>query len=225
MDLHVRALYEHDANGRIVASNEPDPAPAPRLYLGRTSSRNHWRFHAELSDQLVRRLDLLLQREPVVADLTRPPVALPAVQAALAAHGPSDDIWSGPAWSFPDEIAQPASVIDVTTDHLDLLRKNFGYTADHFGVVQPCTAVVVDGDAVALCSSVRLTDQAAEAGVSTTEPFRGHGYAADVTAAWAIAIRRTGRIPLYSTSWHNTASRRVAEKLGLIMYGSDFSIG
>jgi predicted GNAT family acetyltransferase len=83
---------------------------------------------------------------------------------------------------------------------------------------------VVDGDAVAMCSTVRIPDRATEAGVYTEEPFRGHGYAAAVTAAWAIAIRASGRIPLYSTEWGNAASRRVASKLELIVYGSDFSI-
>jgi hypothetical protein len=45
-----------------------------------------------------------------------------------------------------------------------------------------------------------------------------------VTAAWAAAIRASGRIPLYSTSWSNTGSLAVARKLGLSVYASDWSV-
>jgi len=89
---------------------------------------------------------------------------------------------------------------------------------------QPCHAVVRDGAAVSLCFSSRTTGDAAEAGLNTVEAFRRRGYATAVTAAWALAVRRSGRIPLYSTSWDNLASRAVARRLGLILYGADCSI-
>jgi len=37
-------------------------------------------------------------------------------------------------------------------------------------------------------------------------------------------MRASGRSPLYSTSWTNTASLAVADKLGLVAYASDWSI-
>jgi predicted GNAT family acetyltransferase len=75
-----------------------------------------------------------------------------------------------------------------------------------------------------VCFSARNTPVAAEAGVDTVEEFRGRGYAPAVVAAWARAVRQEGRVPLYSTSWDNLASRSVARKLGLVMYGADFSL-
>jgi predicted GNAT family acetyltransferase len=89
---------------------------------------------------------------------------------------------------------------------------------------QPCLAIVDHGRLASLCYSARNTPVAAEAGVDTLEEFRGRGYAPAVVAAWARAVRREGRVPLYSTSWDNLASRSVARKLGLVMYGADFSI-
>jgi predicted GNAT family acetyltransferase len=101
---------------------------------------------------------------------------------------------------------------------------NLEETARRFELYEPFIAVVVDGVAVSLCHSARLTDRAAEAGVETLEAYRGHGYASAVVTEWAHAIRATGRIPLYSTSWDNLASQAVARRLGLTQYGTDFSI-
>jgi len=53
------------------------------------------------------------------------------------------------------------------------------------------------------CFCARRSDAAAEAGLETAEAFRGRGFGPRVTAAWAWAIRATGRIPLYSTAWTN----------------------
>ncbi len=61
--------------------------------------------------------------------------------------------------------------------------------------------------------------------LETFEEYRGRGYVPAVVAEWARAVRATGRIPLYGTSWDNLASRAVARKLGLIQYGVGLSIG
>jgi len=63
-----------------------------------------------------------------------------------------------------------------------------------------------------------------EAGVETAPPYRGRGHAAQVVAAWARAVLELGRVPLYSTSWQNEASRAVARKLSLIRFGDDLHI-
>ena len=115
-------------------------------------------------------------------------------------------------------------VIPVTTANDDLVRPLFPVLADDLPWRQPCLALVDDGRLASLCFSARNTPTAAEAGVETLEEFRGRGYAPAVVAAWARAVRREGRIPLYSTSWDNLASRSVARKLGLVLYGADFSI-
>jgi predicted GNAT family acetyltransferase len=116
---------------------------------------------------------------------------------------------------------------------------------ERFDALGPCMVMVEDGVAVSICACARLTADAAEAGLETHERYRGRGHAANVVAAWARAIRDSGRIPLYSTDWDNHASRAirdsgriplystdwdnhasraVARKLGLFTYGSDFSL-
>jgi predicted GNAT family acetyltransferase len=89
---------------------------------------------------------------------------------------------------------------------------------------QPFVAVIVDGQAVAVCASVRITDAAHEAGVETLAAHRRKGYAVAVVSAWASAVEKMGALPLYSTSVENVASQSVAARLGLSQYGADFHI-
>jgi RimJ/RimL family protein N-acetyltransferase len=167
----------------------------------------------------------VLRGEPVAADLSQPPRCLPALQAALARDAPLAGTWSGPAWRFPAEIpASEQEAVRVTTANDDLVRPVFPLLANDLPWCQPCLAIVADGRLASLCFSSRNTPIAAEAGVNTVEEFRGRGFAPAVVAAWAQAVRAEGRIPLYSTSWNNPASRSVARKLGLLLYGADFSI-
>jgi predicted GNAT family acetyltransferase len=84
--------------------------------------------------------------------------------------------------------------------------------------------MVKDGQAVSVCFSARLTAEAAEAGLHTAPSARGRGYATAVTAGWALAIRKRGAIPLYSTAWDNLASQAVARRLGLTLYGADWHL-
>jgi RimJ/RimL family protein N-acetyltransferase len=41
---------------------------------------------------------------------------------------------------------------------------------------------------------------------------------------WANAVRGLERVALYSTSWENAASRRLAATLGLVQFGADLHI-
>ena len=228
MQIQVSALYRHDDRQRLLAVNEPgdprpDDPPPPRLFLGRTWEGHLWRFRHDLPESSIVELDAVLRTEPVATDLSQLPRCLPALQATLARDSPLAGMWSGPAWRFPDEI--PASehiVINVTPENEDLVRPVL--LDDDLPWRLPCLALVVDGRLASLCFSSRNTPIAAEAGVDTLEEFRGRGYAQAVVAAWARAVRAEGRIPLYSTSWDNLASRSVARKLGLVLYGADFSI-
>jgi RimJ/RimL family protein N-acetyltransferase len=230
MQIHISALYRHDERNRLLAVNEPgpprpdDPLP-PRLYLGRTRAGHVWRFRHDLPESLVAELEAKLAAEPVGADLSQPPRCLAALQATLARDAPLTRTWSGPAWRFPDEISAPEyEVVPVTTANDDLVRSRFPVLADDLPWRQPCLALLDDGRLASLCYCARNTPVAAEAGVDTLEEFRGRGYAPAVVAAWGRAVREEGRIPLYSTSWDNLASRSVARKLGLVLYGTDLSI-
>jgi hypothetical protein len=132
--------------------------------------------------------------------------------------------FAGPAFIFPDSLVQPDDIA-VLDDERRLHQHFQGWTAGEIAAGRaPVMAIIRDGWPVSICFSARSSDVAAEAGVETAEAFRGHGFAARVTAAWALSIRASGRIPLYSTSWTNTASLAVARKLNLKPYASGWSV-
>ncbi|WP_066951337.1 GNAT family N-acetyltransferase [Microtetraspora fusca] len=65
----------------------------------------------------------------------------------------------------------------------------------------------------------RRTRAGAEAGTWTDPAFRGRGYAAATTAAWAGLLSADCPHLFYSTSADNLSSQRVAGRLGLRAIG------
>lgn len=237
MELQAEALYTRDAAGRLVRVREHNGAPAPRFFLGRTSSGAVCRCRHDVDDALCRALNAAAVDDPVdfaaeVASDGR--AADPGRYAALLAGGtPGAAAWGGPAFHFPAEIADlpiphrratGGAIVLVTEANVDVLRPLLPAWVPDVHRSPPLVALVVDGQAVTVCGSVRITPRVHEAGVDTAPPFRGRGYAPRVVAAWARAVRALGAEPLYSTSWQNAASRAVARKLGLVLYGTDLNV-
>jgi RimJ/RimL family protein N-acetyltransferase len=77
----------------------------------------------------------------------------------------------------------------------------------------PWAMVAEDGQVVSICHSARLTPLGAEAGTWTSPAYRGRGYAAATTSAWADQL--PGIHLFYSTSADNHSSQRVAQRLRL----------
>ncbi len=124
---------------------------------------------------------------------------------------------------FPERIEDAEGVVRVA--RLDQLTRYFrGWSANELPGCAPIMAVMEGEAAISVCFSARLTDDAAEAGAATAEAFRGRGLAAQVTSAWAAAIRASGQLPMYSTSWTNNASLAVARRLGLQIVGCDWNL-
>jgi GNAT superfamily N-acetyltransferase len=222
MRFHVEALFAHDAQGDLVRVNEPDGAPAPRFFLGRTSEGDLCRFRHDVSPEMRRDLEAAARSDKSRA-LDAVPNALP-YEAILGRAAPVQRSWSGPAFSFPPELPATEGTTLVTDDNTHVHRPHLEAWLNDVTLCHPMIALIVDGHAVAVCASVRRTSEAHEAGVDTAPSYRGRGYAAQVVAAWARAVRDMGVVALYSTSWQNEASQAVACKLSLIHFGSDVHI-
>ena len=221
--IQADALYRYDDAGRIRCVNEPHEPRAERFFMGRTTAGNVWRFRYDLPDAVVNQLDALCAAEPPRADLPTLPVNYGAIRAVLEAHAPIRGEWRGPAYFFPEAPQPVAEAILVNAGNHALLEPHFPderYPPE----AGPAAIVIADGVAVARCFCSRLTGRVAEAGLDTTAAYRGRGFAVAAVRTWAAAVLASGRLPLYSTSWQNYASQGVARRLGLTLYGEDWSI-
>ena len=227
MNIHVRALYAHDADERILFVNEPDneTIPAARLFLGRTRDGNVWRFRADLPDELREQLNAFCADEPPLSEeLKKPPLHLESYLRLLKPDAPEQDTSNGLAYQFTKSETSATPVTAVTTENAEILQDGFEELIEELAAWQPFVALVEANRAVSVCRSARITAEAHEAGVETLSEFRGNGYAEAVTLEWACLVRNMNAIPLYSTSWENIASQAVARKLELKCYGVTFEI-
>ena len=236
MERHIEALFTHDEGGRLLRVREQNGAPAPRFFLGRTTGAVVCRCRHDVSDALCRELEASAAADPVdfAAEVASEGQAVDSARYVdrLARSGPVTKVWGGPAFRFGTDIADDqthdgtdgSSVVLVTDENVDVLRPLLPAWVPDVHLSPPLMALVLDGQAVSVCGSVRITAYVHEAGVDTAAAFRGRGYAPRVVTAWARAVSALGAEPLYSTGWQNVASRAVARKLGLVLYGTDLSI-
>lgn len=224
MRFHVEALFTHDPNMLLRTINEPGPGekPAPRFFLGRTiEGTTLCRFRDDVPKMLVEQLEGLCADEPIIKDFQTKPKHFEAYMNLL--HGEHFEM--EPCFLVPRETSPSMQVISITKENMGgILHGGFEWLAAEIEYVQPCIALVRESQVVSICRSVRITSRAHEAGLETLDVFRGRGYAAAVVAGWAIAVRKTGSIPLYSTSWENIASQSVARKSALSFYGVNFTV-
>lgn len=224
MGQHVRALFTHDDDMRLLGANEPNGSSAPRIFLGRTSEGNVWRFRSDLPTLLIDRLAALCIDEPVVANPGRKPSHFDEYINVLETHGSVEKVWAGPAYRFPDRVPSSTRAVPMTREDAATLSPALEAWIDDLHEGRPLLAILQEGRAISLCCSVRITPEVHEAGVETAGAYRGKGYASEAVGAWANVVRDMGCIPLYSTSWENAASQGVAKKLGLVTYGVDFHV-
>jgi RimJ/RimL family protein N-acetyltransferase len=188
----------------------------------RTAAGNVWRIREDVGRGRAE-LAALASAEPVVQEFKSRPPAMVRYREVLEREAPVVQEYRGPAFLFPEELPEaPRAVVDPSLAACDA---HYPWVRAEWGdPIHPVVVALEDGVAVSVCHSARFAERAAEAGVETLEAARGRGYAVEVVAEWARAIRESGRLPTYGTTWDNAASRRVAAKLGLELYGEDLSL-
>ena len=211
--VYVEGTYDGERFTLTADPSAPRPRDEPEKDF---SDACAWAIRADVSAGRAADLSRLLAEEPPAADLRSEPFH-------AARYESMGRVECGPAFSFPDDIVPPSDVV-ILEDARSVGTAHFQWLEDELSERSPAAVVVENAQVVSVCCCARLSDEAAEASLYTAPGFRGQGHAQRVTAAWALAVRAIGRIPLYSTTWTNDASRAVAAKLGLLAYASDISV-
>ena len=217
--LLLETSYDLSDSGRILRTREPNPAPRAAVCVATKQLGLRLGVMQRCTGRHCSRGGRLAQEKTPAKDLRIAPIH---AEEYLSLLGGQVD-W-GPTFLFPAGTENKFEGV-TPIDDLSLLQCNFsGWTAAAIPQRLPIMAVLQGGHAVSVCFSARRSPMAAEAGLETAAAFRGRGLGPRVTAAWSDTIRSLGLIPLYSTSWNNSASLSVARKLRLVETTSDWSL-
>ena len=225
LQFHLETALVFEGEHRITETREPNPRLPARFVLARGTDLVTWAVRTDVKPEIASELDELAASEPLhVGNWETPPVHAARYEELLAMDFAEVD--AGPMFEFPAELVASADIAIVEVRSERELATNFhGWVPGEISNgCAPVMAIVEDGAPVSICFSARRARTGATAGVDTAERYRGRGYAARVTAAWALAIRARKMTPLYNPSWSNEASRAVARKLGLVTVGSTWSM-
>jgi len=218
-EVELKTGFVLDDRGRIVSTREPRSSHGPLLTIIRSSTETAWAVHKDVPEEQAEQIAVLARQEPAVRELRAAPVYA-AEYLALTKGRPG---FAGPALTFPETLA-PAGEVVAVEDERWLERHFGGWQLGEISAGRaPVLAVIENGVPVSICFCARRSDATAAAGLETAEGFRGRGFGPRVTAAWAMAVRAVGRVPLYSAAWSNAASLAVARKLGLTAHASFWS--
>jgi GNAT superfamily N-acetyltransferase len=228
--IEIDGLWLKDKRGRLLQSRHPQGWAAPHLVIGAAQDGWTLAFSSDVPDSLANELQAAFDAEPPPADPAEQPKLAKRCQSLLGDALGSVELQSGPSYIVPPGTTFETEAEIVRSDHdatdslrnQDFERINWPEEDWHQlidGELGPW-AFVMDGNrVVSMCHSARLVEQGAEAGTWTDPDYRGRGYAAAATAAWAELLVSSGRTLFYSTSADNTSSQSVARRLGLPLIG------
>ena len=224
MQEHLACMFEQDTRQRIVRANDWVEHDLPRIHLGRTSAGNTWRFRKDLPDDLVADLEALCRAEPVSEEPARQPQMLNALCDRLSAHAEVQGSSHGPTYWLPPQVPLGDGGTRIDETLAPRLQGELAAWRPDIPHEQPFCVAFDGGVATSVCASVRKGARAHEAGVETATGQRRRGFACQALSAWAREVRSLRLLALYSTSWENLASQRLATKLGFVCYGAETSI-
>ncbi|HEX4736620.1 MAG TPA: GNAT family N-acetyltransferase [Allosphingosinicella sp.] len=233
--VQAETCFVLSKSGRILFENEPIPAAGPRLYVAACGEGFLAFVRDDVPGDVVDELLSFLRRQPpssaveaavagTLAGYLSTQTHVTSIETSIVYALPKDGLsLSGPAF-----ICSGTEEGSMLLDRLDRdgfpphLRESGFATMEDFW---PPWCVAFEGKEIATTAfAARLAPHGAEVGIVTFPAYRGRGLGAAVTAKWASLPQLADRTLFYSTSISNTASRRVAEKLGLERIGTGLRI-
>jgi hypothetical protein len=235
--LSVETGFVRSPSGRLLYENAPDHSEAPRLHLAGCETATLVRVRHDVSPATAQAIESLAADEPPLGAADSTPVHLDDYLRLLARDAPVQHWHFGLAWCFPQALDYPVQVPVIASDTPQgaqlvtrlasdglpdaLLQLGFASPDDFW---EPwCAAVHLD-EIASIAFAARLGRHAAATGVATVPAYRGQGFAAAATAAWAAHPALRGRVLFYGANRTNTSSQLVAQRLGLRFFGTSLSI-
>lgn len=213
MLLHLGAMFTLQEDGSLLTVNEPwdKTCPAPLLFAAfPREGRPFCRGRAGIAQKALRQAQRLAEQGVRKAAPYEEALGLSlAGEREVCLWRPN----SAPL------VSPPTACVELTGSNLGQYDLGeFRWLAEELPMASPCFAYFAEGTAISVCRSVRI-HTGHEAGVETSPAWRGRGLAPVVVTAWANAVERLGRVPLYTASAENRSSLRLAEKCGFLPYG------
>ena len=201
-----------DANGGLYRISCDHPDDLPRFYVAHHDQGYSRYFRYDLPQFISEQL-MALAPATALHDTE-------AVRIILGQDAPCHEMHVGKSYVFPDSLSPTLypDAICLNESHREFMER---FSPGMNVADKAVYAIITKGQIVSTCESSRENARAGEAWVQTLPAFRGRGYAAQVTAAWAAHLQEQGKIPFYSHKLTNLASQAVARKLGLMQYIAD----
>ncbi len=166
IELQLDVLLNREARGRLTATRDPTPRPAPRLFLGRSGDGNVWALRRDLDAATSEALGRLCAAEPRIVTPRRAGSPPACRERALSLLAPVESEYRGPAFVLPDRLPCDVRAREVAADECSRWRDVFPWLPDEFDAIAPVAIAFVGRQPAAICHAPRgRTALAAEAGV------------------------------------------------------------
>ncbi len=221
----MRGLFRWDEGGRIAGVNSPDGDSGPAVYLAGNADGVVHAVRSDVAAGVAGTIDEVCGRARGWDE------GLVQAVRGLVGGGAGEErhlVWelaSGVRAAAPGEavlVVSGTEAGDALTERLarevpeEVRAAGFLGPGDFW---EPWVVALPGGEIAATAFAARIADGSAEVGVYTFAGFRGRGFAAAVTAAWAAHPELADRALFYSALDTNVSSHRVAERLGLRRIG------
>ena len=205
LHLQLRLEGKEVIDGNLLRQVDVVPGEElPLMILAQLAEEQVAAFYDELlSSEIYTRLN----RQ--IGSIEFPKVA--SILRLLQSRGYTLQVGHYKTYVFPANYQWPTFEEVKQVSKCDPKIQAFGF--DQFA--EEVYAVEQDGKIVSACVSARENDFCGEAWVFTAAPYRRQGFARKVVSTWARSLISADKIPFYSHKIENTASAKLANRLGL----------
>lgn len=196
LELECIAVEHGNLLVRIPCANPDD---IPRFLVTNSGDIYRSYFRHDLPQRVLHELEKLAPQEAFEDPET--------VRRILSLDSPCADHVTFQSYVFPKTLS-----LDLYPDAVRLPELNT--------IGSPVFGVVIDGQVISACASVRENAICAEAWVWTLPEFQRRGYARQVVSAWAHDLQLQSKLPFYSHKVSNLASAAVARSLELVHFAT-----